>query len=475
VLEGENKETIGRQLMLFQERVLPDLANNIKCGNSIIGTDFYHGKQMPLFDEEEMYRINAFDWKAEFPEIMKHGGFDAVIGNPPYGALITSDEIKYLSEQFNFQQYSLDTYFLFIEKALTLLKNSTLLGIIIPNTWLLNLQTDKIRSYIFEEVQIEEIVHYRHPVFPQATVDTEIVILRKGLPKPSHKILITIVQKDNKTSQYGINQHKWQERKGKPVNVFERPEYEPLVEKLCCHSFLDHICLITQGTKPFQTGKGKPRQTKEIVKEKPFVSETKKDNSFRPLLRGSLIGKWQNRWNNNYWISFGDWLAEPRYSANFDAVEKIVIRQTGDSLIATLDRHQFVARDNLYTIVSRNEEIRLAYILGLLNSCLLNWYYQKIINPEQGEALAQVKRGHIARLPIRTVNLKHQNDKARHDKMVSLVDHILDLHKQLAIAKLPQKKTIIKRQIEVTDRQIDELVYELYGLTEEEIKIVESA
>ncbi len=113
-------------------------------------------------------------------------------------------------------------------------------------------------------------------------------------------------------------------------------------------------------------------------------------------------------------------------------MEKIVIRQTGDSLIATLDRHQFVARDNLYTIVSRNEEIRLAYILGLLNSCLLNWYYQKIINPEQGEALAQVKRGHIARLPIRTVDFKNQSDKARHDKMVSLVDQMLEFHKQLA-------------------------------------------
>src|SRR3990167_8283160 len=85
VLEGESEQTIVKQLKMFHERALPDLGNNIKCGNSLIGTDFYEGKQMSLFDDEERYRINVFDWKAEFPEIMKIGGFDAVIGNPPWG------------------------------------------------------------------------------------------------------------------------------------------------------------------------------------------------------------------------------------------------------------------------------------------------------------------------------------------------------------------------------------------------------
>ncbi len=84
VLEGESEETLGRQLGLFHERALPDLGNNIKSGNSLIGPDFYDGEQIGFLDEEERYRINAFDWKGEFPEIMRAGGFDAVIGNPPY-------------------------------------------------------------------------------------------------------------------------------------------------------------------------------------------------------------------------------------------------------------------------------------------------------------------------------------------------------------------------------------------------------
>jgi hypothetical protein len=88
VLESENQDTLERQIKLFKERALPDLGSNIKCGNSLVSSDFYSagaGHDLPLFDKEETYRINAFDWEKEFPEVIKRGGFDAVIGNPPYG------------------------------------------------------------------------------------------------------------------------------------------------------------------------------------------------------------------------------------------------------------------------------------------------------------------------------------------------------------------------------------------------------
>ena len=92
VLEGESDETLKRQLSFVHERALPDLGQNIKCGNSLIGPDYFAGQFMP--DEEEMRRVNPFDWKAEFPEVMKAGGFDAVIGNPPY-LFITEVEEAY--------------------------------------------------------------------------------------------------------------------------------------------------------------------------------------------------------------------------------------------------------------------------------------------------------------------------------------------------------------------------------------------
>ena len=346
---------------------------------------------------------------------------------------------------------------------------------IIPNTWLLNLFSTEFRKQIFNHTQIENIRHYRHPVFCNATVDTEVVIVNKTTPSTKHNINITIVDKNDEVDNYAILQKRWQNGEGQPVNVFERPELVGLADKLKKMGVLDSSYVVTQGAKPFQVGKGVPPQTRKIVDDKPFVSERHKDTTFRPLLRGSLIQKYQILWNRDYWISFGDWLAEPRYSARYDAPEKIIIRQTGDSLIATLDCEQFIVRDNLYTIVARNKDLNLRFALGVLNSKLLNWFYQNVINPEQGEALAQVKRGHIAKLPIPPLDLSKRTNKTKHDKMVKLVERMLELHKKLGEAKVPTEKERLQREIGATDKQIDTLVYELYGLTDEEIRIVEGA
>jgi len=471
VLEGESDETLKRQLSFVKERALPDLGQNIKCGNSLIGSDYFTGKMFP--DEEEMRRVNPFDWQAGFPEIKKAGGFDAAIGNPPYGASLSEEATTYLLANFKLQEYQLDTYLLFLEKILILIKEKGLVGLIIPNTWLLNLQSNRIRQHLFSQTQIEKIVHYRRPVFDKATVDTEITIIRKESPGNKHQVGISIIEKDGSATRYAISQKRWQEGHGRPVNIFERPELAYLADKLKGSPVLDKVCLITQGAKPFQVGKGKPPQTRKVVEEKPFVSEKRRNSTFRPLLRGSLIQRYQILWNRDYWISFGDWLAEPRYSASYDAPDKIVIRQTGDSLVSTLDREQFVVRDNLYTIVLRNDSLDLRFVLGILNSRLLNWIYQTVINPEKGEALAQVKRGHLAQLPIATVDSSKQSEKFKHDKMVSLVERMLDLHKRLAATKNPNDQTRLQSQIDATDREIDRLVYDLYGLTDEEIAIVE--
>ncbi len=304
-------------------------------------------------------------------------------------------------QQFKLQEYQLDSYLLFAEKALNVVKKLGLVGIIIPNTWLLNLLSPQIRKHIFDNSQIVRIVHYRYPVFRDATVDTEVVFFQASEPGKKHEVQLVIVGKDGTSEEYRIPQSRWQAGDGKPVNIFERPEFASLADKLAGFPLLDALCVITQGSKPFQVGKGNPRQTQKIVDEKPFVSNKRRDSSFRPLLRGSLIQKYTILWNKDYWISFGDWLAEPRYSAQYDAPAKIVIRQTGDALVATLDTEQFIVRDNLYTIVPRaDNSLNLCYVLGLLNSRFLNWYYQNILNPEKGEALAQVKRGHLAKLPF---------------------------------------------------------------------------
>jgi len=468
----EDEQSVISQLSLFKERVLPDLNHNIKCGNALIGQDFYQEQQLDLIDEETQYRVNAFDWENEFAQIMQTGGFDIVIGNPPYGAFFSQDENAYLLKKFELQNYQLDSYVLFIEKALYLNKNKGLIGLIIPNTWLLNLTYEKIRKHLFDQTRIKNIVHYRYRVFNQAIVDTQNVILKKSQPTDDHKVEITLIEKENHSTHYLIPQNRWQTN-GKPVNIFEKPELTELADKLRACQRLESLCVITQGTKPFQVGKGKPPQTRELVNKKPFVSDTPLDDTFRPLLRGSLIQRYKILWKNNYWISFGDWLAEPRYSANYDAPSKIVIRQTGDHLVATLDNHQFIVRDNLYTIVYPENDYDLRFLLGLINSRLLQWFYGNIINPEIGEALAQVKRGHLIQLPIAKIDFDNPTDNVHFDKMVQLVNQMLKLNKQLDVNNDSQTQTILERRLKAIDKQIDFLVYSLYYLTPEQIDIVE--
>jgi type I restriction-modification system DNA methylase subunit len=493
MLEGESDQTLTSQMKLFHERILPDLEHNIQCGNSLIGPDFYDG-QLDL-DNEAAQRINVFDWQAAFPQVFKipptpplskggnpqpplqkgversGGGFDAVIGNPPYGGNLSEVETSYLLSHYPLQNYKLDTYLLFLEKGLALSGKKATLGFIIPNTWLLNLTSTKIRSFVFSNTQIDNIVHYGRAVFPKVTVDTEVITLRNESANADHSIRVEIIGKDNTSNTYAVQQDAWKNKNGAPVNLLERPEYGLLAAKLRSYPIFDEHLNITQGAKPFQVGKGKPAQTQAILDTKPFVSATKVDRTFRPLLRGSLIQKYRILWDGDYYISFGDWLAEPRYSASHDAPTKIVIRQTGDSLIATLDNQQFIVRDNLYTILPKSDNFDLRYALGVLNSKLLNWFYQNIVNPEAGEALAQVKRGHIARLPF----VMPAHNEAHYDKLVALVEKMLALYQQLAAAKTPQDITLLQRQTAATDQQIDQLVYVLYDLNDEEIALVEGA
>ena len=117
---------------------------------------------------------------------------------------------------------------------------------------------------------------------------------------------------------------------------------------------------------------------------------------------------------------------------------------------------------------------RLEYLLGILNSRLMTFYHRKRYLDEFKMRFQKILIKDCRRFPIRIINFSDHADKARHDKMVSLVEQMLSLHKQLTSAKTAHDKTILQRQIDATDKQIDSLVYELYGLTEEEIKIVES-
>ena len=282
---------------------------------------------------------------------------------------------------------------------------------------------------------------------------------------------------------------------------------------------------VKNGVKPYEVGKGKPAQTREILDLKPYTSETRIDETFTPLIGGSSFNKYQLLWNNDYWIKYGEWLAAPRSKDIFEAKDKLIFRQTSDKIIGMYVNDDFVMRDNTHILLSKNEiEIDLKFALSILNSKLINYYYQ-LINPEKGEALAQVKLFHLANLPIKNISLSAQQpfiekadlmlslNKDLHEQsqkfqrnlqrefqlstlpkklqdwyLLSYAEFIKELEKQKVKLSLSQKAewedyftteaskvNTIKTQINATDKAIDAMVYELYGLSEEEIGIVEKS
>jgi hypothetical protein len=268
VLEGENEQTLQPFLRFFHERALPDLGNNIKCGNSLIGPDFYQQKELLPMTEEERYKINVFDWDAEFPEIMKSGGFDTVIGNPPYSFMISVKEQNYFTQEYKHQDYQKDLYLLFLERYGLLIKIKGLLGVIVSNTWLQSVTYKNIRRYLTGEYRWHRVLHLPEKVF-KSIVDTHVVIFER---RPSFTPNDEYVQ----IEIYGtgeILKLKDIPRNGECINIIKSAEVQNLYGKIIGLSHpLSNFCKVYNGVKPFEKGKGIPPQTREILLEKPYVT-----------------------------------------------------------------------------------------------------------------------------------------------------------------------------------------------------------
>jgi type I restriction-modification system DNA methylase subunit len=478
VLEGEDEQSIGKQMLMFQERVLPDLSKNIKCGNSLIGPDFYDNRQIHIFDEEEIYRVNAFDWNAEFAEIMKDGGFDAVIGNPPYGAEFTESMTAYFKNVFLTHVWRGESYLLFVEQAFKRLRTDGLFSFIIPDTYLNLGFTQSLRTFLLQNAKLREIVLLPSNVFPGATVDTTVLVAQKAENTTSfHNSSVNVNVFNKKTAisavenpdrSFEINTGYWHQENA--FNVRSNRKEIDLISKIGRkYKSISEFANMFSGVKCYEVGKGTPRQTKTIRDEKPFTSNKKQSDNWSPFFDGKHIGRYEVLWKENNWIDYGPWLAAPRESSNFEG-EKILIRKIiSKTLIATYAPTTSYCNTLLFVLKLKHElQFSYQYILGILNSHFIGWYFRKKFQIAEDDTFPQIMIRDILQFPLPIVA------KSAHDQMLTLVDQMLDLNKRLAESKMPQTTEMLRRQIEATDKQIDDLVYKLYDLTDEEIKIVES-
>lgn len=463
VLEGESKDIFEQQQKLFQERALPDLGNNVRCGNSLIGSDYYTNVQTKLFEDTDDYsHINAFDWEKEFKEIMGDGGFDAVIGNPPYVKLHNLDkkELKYFFDNYKTAEKKCDIYAFFTERVLkTLLKKKGILGYIISNTWL-NLDSfTNLREIVTKNNKLLKIVTLDNP-FYKVTVTPIIFFVQKNRVK-NYNFLV---------SHYDISSNKVIDEKKIPSESIVPPS-----------NIID--LTFTEGSSKLVNKIN--QQSKHLVKvarlqygimtanNKKFVVSEPNTDLHKPLLSGEDIRRYFIDWPGDRYVDYRPNemkkknTARPGEPERFEKDEKIVFqRYSSTTLIASLDVSQFYTLGT--TIIGHSiSDYSNKYLLGIINSKLLSWWYGRTFTSPTNYIRE------FEALPIYKIDFSDSIDKAQYNKITMLVEQMLELNKKIATIKSPNEKQIVQRQIDAIDHQIDNSVYQLYSLTEDEIKIVE--
>jgi hypothetical protein len=467
VLEGETSQSVSQQQRLFHDRALPNLAANIKCGNSLIGSDYYSGKLN--FEIEEIDRVKAFDWKQGFPDAMMAGGFDCVIGNPPYGFhQIHNEMVKpYFRSHYFASAGSFEHYFLFYERSLGLLRKGGMHGFIVPVTWLTIPSAKSLRQFVLNSYALRRVVWLPELVFKNAQVNTLVSIIGK---LPAGDTIVEIHEKlgfvDPPAQTRRYEQTRFVDA-DYYIGIVEQGQETAIIEKVCdCSQPLGTIARPCSGYNPYEVGKGERpgggSQTKETVETKPYHSETKRGREWRPEIVGRDLQRYAVNVSGRRWIKYGPWLAAPRDPENFRGRRILVQEITGGAsrriIAAFCDQELYHSRD-VIPVKLNETPFHPWYLLGILNSRLMSWFHQRR-NPK---ALKQL-------FPKVLVS-----DQNAHDRIVKVVDSMLELQKHLVAAKSEAQRATIQQQINATDAEIDRLVYELYGLTAEDITIIEGS
>jgi type I restriction-modification system DNA methylase subunit len=581
-LEGEKSQLPAKQ------HILPELKYNIMCGNSLIGPDIYD--QGVLFAEDERDRINAFDWNfvaqgppsgpAALPaqgesgpcadsennrlgvppqtrragkaarlesepcatvsigQVMRSGGFDCVIGNPPYIRIQAMKEWAPVEVEFYKQHYkaassgNYDIYVVFIEKGLSLLNKQGKLGFICPHKFFNAQYGEPLRKLVAEGKNLSRVIHFGdQQVFEGATTYTCLLFLARAGSKQLELERVTDLEAwrgtgeatEGKIPAADITGSEWNFKVGTGTGLFEKLAQMPV--KLANVAARIYQGPITSADtvylfKDFAEGKRKSttkvlspeldewieiesRILKTVVRSGSInrysVQPTAhvlfpyqvKDCSARLFTPAEMKRDYPLAWD---YLNRNKRLLETREKGKFKDAEWYRFGRTQNLgmweqpklLVPYMVTHLATYVDNTdgfyfinvttggYGITSADPTVSLSYLCGLLNSRLLDFYFKSVTTPFHGGYFAANKQ-YIEQLPIRPINFSDPSDKARHDKMVELVGRMLEMNKQKHSGKLaPSQVDRVDREIAATDTEIDNLVYTLYGITDEERTIIES-
>ena len=497
-------------------RKLNDLNNNIKCGNSLI-------------DDPAVAGDKAFNWQQEFPSVFAKGGFDVVIGNPPYvqSHSISEIEKKFIYANYKTAEYQINTYGIFVEKFLSLLKPNSIYSLIIPNYWLSTKYDQQLRKEVFVHNHACELVN-TYQLFEDATVDTLLLTGRNIKSEKSFTNVLSISSNYKTINErlnainlgiWGYSVLKEIKSNNDDITISFNTDFKLVGEK-CLKDFLR----FKKGMQPYEEGKGIPTQTREMMERKIYHSPNKLDESYLPLLGSRHIKRFYLQEFDEY-IKYGKNLAAPRNPEIFIG-ERILINRilSRNNIDGVLLSEQFINNTDIFNLLPfPDNTITTKVLYALILSKLCAVFFKKAnINLNRAafpkinvNTLETFPLPHISDLKQRIieafVDSMHSNYTLMYKKKKEFIgllkdnlgilkvnqkidsfndltfgEFLIELAKLKISLSLPDQVrwkeffelykieiNQIQSEIDKTDNEIDRMVYELYVLTEEEIKIVE--
>ncbi|MFA5518032.1 MAG: TaqI-like C-terminal specificity domain-containing protein [Spirochaetota bacterium] len=449
-----------KDLFFVKGSVLPDMIENIKCGNSLIGTDFFDGSLE--FDNTEFKQIKPFNWQDEFKKIYKNNGFDCVIGNPPYILIqdIHRDDkvLDYFKNKYYSSSYKIDTYHIFIEQGIKLLNEAGLMGYITPSNYLTNNGLFKMREYILQNSRISILNIITGSVFIDASVDTCISIFSKNESIESNMIFsiwngnsLEAKESKNFDQKFFLNNEKYLFTSTETISI--NVPYFNLGEKYNVNFGMQL--------------RDRKKYTSDVIdtSQKDFITKY-----HQKCYTGKDVSRYHMGYSNllayvNRIAKCGGCWDEKAHLTN----PKIIVRQIGEYPICSLDENGFYSLNTVFLITPKDgTELSVKFLIGILNSNFIKYYWNKVFY-DMRKTFPKIKGTYLEKLPIPNIN---QNDE-KYSDMIKLVDNIIKLHKDILTAKSESDKNILEKQISFIDKKIDDLVYKLYNLSNKEIELID--
>jgi len=525
-LEGE------RSQLPPKHHILPELKYNIICGNSLIGPDFYKDQQLSFMDDEEKFRVNVFDWEAGFPDVMKRGGFDCVIGNPPYVRQESLSEFKdYFQKHYESFDGMADLYVFFMEKGVRLLREGGYYSIIVSSSFLRTTFAAPLREYLKKTAGIFRVVDFGGLAVFENAKDTYVCIpLICRRPQPKRVEIATVASLDfedldtyvipkiysipsqrltseawslksdaeselfNKIADAGIPLGRYVNKKmfygiktglneafelnGAEAKKIQKtfPSSRGLIKPVLGGEDIRRYCITPQAKFWIVIPSGWTRMAMRKEKFNGAISErdawawfSKKHKAISDHLRGFESNCRKRQDQGEFW-----WELRPCDYYEYFEHPKIIFPDIAKGPRFHLDSSGFYLANTAYCLGSSDK-----YLLAVLNSRLFWFAISNISIPfgmRAGEYRYRLIYQYMEKVPIRVIDQSNASDKVLQEQVETLVDRVLDLTNKKHSGKLaPSELDSLEREFSAANAEIDELVFRLYGITDDERGVIKGA